>query len=304
MSFVVAGVVQRRKVGSPTRKAILMYMAGCASDDGSGVWTSKSNMAKDLEVGRRTVQRAVDELQEAGLISEVGQRKCKSGYTVEYRVNIEAVERLESTRDPAMSTRVTAAHVDVNPCQGDTGTRVTVAHVPVSQRHMNSPKNHPKNHPEKELPSGSSKKASPEGSAPAQDDLFGSGAVPEPIDDVMRAFQLWNEQASKSKWTPVEHYSRSRRANVKRRLKELGGIEGWKIALEKAAESEFIAEDPSWFKFDWIMKPANLIKLMEGNYNEKRKQKPDAAAEREKFLSAADRWDEEYNRRRGVPEHH
>lgn len=98
MSNIVSGIVQRRKVGSPTRKAVLMYMASCASDDGSGVWTSKSNMASDLEMGRRTIQVCVDDLLSGGLISKVGDRSCKNGFTAEYKLNIDAISRLGETR--------------------------------------------------------------------------------------------------------------------------------------------------------------------------------------------------------------
>lgn len=119
MSHVITGIVQRRKVGSPTRKAVLLFMAGCASDDGTGVWTSKANMADDLEMGRRTVQVCIDDLIAAGLISEVGQKPCRNGFTVEYRLNIDAILRLEPTRAGAAPvqdvhmTRAGAAPQDV-----------------------------------------------------------------------------------------------------------------------------------------------------------------------------------------------
>lgn len=120
MSNVVSGIVQRHKVGSPTRKAVLMFMAGCASDDGSGVWTSKANMAADLEMGKRTVQVCVDDLVRDGLISETGKRTCRNGYTVEYKLNLPAIQALESTRSDdireAELTRAGRAPVqDVHP---------------------------------------------------------------------------------------------------------------------------------------------------------------------------------------------
>lgn len=97
MSNVVSALVQKRKVGSPTRKAILMFMASCASDDGTGVWSSKATMARDLEMGKRTVQVSIDDLVSQGLISEVGTRSCAHGFTVEYRMNLDAICALEPT---------------------------------------------------------------------------------------------------------------------------------------------------------------------------------------------------------------
>lgn len=160
MSHVVSGLVQRRRVGSPTAKAVLMYMAGCASDDGSGIWTSKANMAADLEISRRSVQRAVDDLIAAGLVAESGRRPCSRGYTVEYRIVVEAVERLPSTRDrmdrPICQTgdtesHVTESHTNIANSTGDTESHVTPCHVTgdtvsrldVSQCHTNHPENHP-----------------------------------------------------------------------------------------------------------------------------------------------------------------
>lgn len=139
MSNVVAGIVQRKRVGSPTRKAVLMYMAGCASDDGSGVWASKANMARDLEMGRRTIQDAVDHLIKAGLIREVGQRECKNGYTVEYAVDLHAVQALEGTRAGAAPVR------EPHTCDDRTSTRAGAAHEPVREPRINHPRNHKKN---------------------------------------------------------------------------------------------------------------------------------------------------------------
>ena len=39
-----------------------MYMADKASDDGSGIWVSKKNMAADLEMAIRTLQTNVRDM--------------------------------------------------------------------------------------------------------------------------------------------------------------------------------------------------------------------------------------------------
>lgn len=99
MSNRVDAIVERKIVGSPTMKSVLGYMARRASDDGSGVWTSKSNIARDTEFKRRTVQLAIKELIEKGLIEAVGKRQFQNGETDEYCINLEAVRKLESTRE-------------------------------------------------------------------------------------------------------------------------------------------------------------------------------------------------------------
>ena len=51
-----------------------MYMADKASDDGSGIWVSKKNMAADLEMAIRTLQTNIKDMVSAGIITEAGQK--------------------------------------------------------------------------------------------------------------------------------------------------------------------------------------------------------------------------------------
>ena len=99
MSWDVQKAVADRRVGSPTKKAILMFFAARASDDGSGIWTAKQKMADQLEMNKRTVQRHIGEMIQSGLISEIGQRSCARGYTIEYRINLVALNELDLTDD-------------------------------------------------------------------------------------------------------------------------------------------------------------------------------------------------------------
>jgi len=98
MSNKISSTIQTQKVGSSTKKAILMYMADKASDDGTGIWVSKSNMAADLEMTDRAVRQHIKEMVSMGIIAEAGQRKCRYGYTIDYSINMHAISRLESTR--------------------------------------------------------------------------------------------------------------------------------------------------------------------------------------------------------------
>lgn len=104
MSNLVSTAVQKRVVGSALRKAVLLYMADKAADDGTGIWASKVTMACDLEVSDRAIRLAVSAMLDAGLIAEVGQRNRRNGYTVEYAIILDAIERLPRTREyPASS---------------------------------------------------------------------------------------------------------------------------------------------------------------------------------------------------------
>lgn len=100
MSNLVSNVIQTKLIGSPTKKAILMYMADKASDDGSGIWVSKGNMAADLEMSSRAVRIHIKDMLAMGVLKVSGQKECRNGYTIDYQINLEIVSTLPSTRPP------------------------------------------------------------------------------------------------------------------------------------------------------------------------------------------------------------
>ena len=121
MSNTVTAIAKRRVVGSSARKAVLMYLADSASEDGSGIWTSKRNIARDLEMSRRTVQAHIEGMTQAGILREVGQKPCVNGYTVEYAIDMASLAALPSTRDgdDRRSTRTGAADAPVQDMHGN-----------------------------------------------------------------------------------------------------------------------------------------------------------------------------------------
>ncbi|WP_417702263.1 helix-turn-helix domain-containing protein [Pseudophaeobacter sp.] len=143
MSIEIHALIKRRVVGSPTKKAILLYMADAASDDGSGIWVSKGNMALDLEMkSKRTVQTNIADLVEAGIVSEVGQRKCKNGFTVEYRINLNTVSSLPQTRAANAPVPQHIAGALNARVQEMRPTGAGDAPPPVQEMHPNHPLNH------------------------------------------------------------------------------------------------------------------------------------------------------------------
>jgi len=99
MSNECTTLVQKRRLGSPTRKAVMMYLADRASDDGSGIWTSKSHIAADTELGKRSVQKVIKDFEQEGLLLKIGTRPCQNGYTYEYKLILDGIRKLPSTRD-------------------------------------------------------------------------------------------------------------------------------------------------------------------------------------------------------------
>lgn len=118
MSWKVATLCSERRFGSPVRKQIIMYLADKASDDGSGIWCSKGTIARQTELGETTVKRAISEFLSEGVLVETGRRPCMNGYTAIYRIDLDAVERLEVICDPDMGTGSRADGVRSGPGRG------------------------------------------------------------------------------------------------------------------------------------------------------------------------------------------
>lgn len=118
--------------------------------------------------------------------------------------------------------------------------------------------------------------------------------APTPANDVSEAVVIYNQAADRRGWPKVQKSTPNRSKQIKARLKDCDGIEGWKIAIEKAEASDFICgrTPKPWtgFGFDWVIKAQNFTKLMEGNYDnrvnnaaqpaQRRENRPDPALER------------------------
>lgn len=81
-----------------------------------------------------------------------------------------------------------------------------------------------------------------------------------------QAFDLFSASAQRAEWPKPQKFSQARKRSILARLKECGGIDGWRVALGKAEASDFLGNS-SWFGLDWMLKPQNFTKLMEGNYD-------------------------------------
>jgi len=108
----------------------------------------------------------------------------------------------------------------------------------------------------------------------AQLDLL-SGAEkavpPGPI--AQAAFDAWNERAKKFGWPMATVLGNGRPAKLREQVKELGGVHQWSALLDKCGTSDFlcgraqsVGRKPFTFTLDWLLKPANMLKVREGNY--------------------------------------
>jgi hypothetical protein len=85
------------------------------------------------------------------------------------------------------------------------------------------------------------------------------------------AFACWNEAAERHpRWPKAEKLTPARRTSLKARLREAGGLDGFRGVLERAERSSFVRDEMHGWSLDWFLKPANFTKVREGNYDRDR----------------------------------
>lgn len=89
-------------------------------------------------------------------------------------------------------------------------------------------------------------------------------------EEIASAVSDYNVAATASGWPTVQKLTTARKAALRARLKDAGGIEGWRIALSKARASPHCngQNDRGWTaSFDFLTQQSSFAKLMEGNYD-------------------------------------
>ena len=93
-------------------------------------------------------------------------------------------------------------------------------------------------------------------------------ATPQPVGSALPALDIWNEACDATGWARVKKFTPSRQAALRARIRD-DGIDGWEAAIARARTSPLLAAQPppTWFDFDFIVKPGNFAKLIEGKYD-------------------------------------
>lgn len=87
------------------------------------------------------------------------------------------------------------------------------------------------------------------------------------------AVKAWNALAGAKGLPKVQTLTQARKVSLHIRLSELGGPAGWADLLRKVQASRFLCgeNEKGWTAdFDWVLKPANLTKIMEGKYDDRK----------------------------------
>jgi hypothetical protein len=94
MSNHLISMAYKRDLRTAMRKSVMVLLADKASDDGSGIYASKQTMADELCCSKQTVIDTVKAFLGEGLLIEIGQRRNANGFTVEYGINVAALEAI------------------------------------------------------------------------------------------------------------------------------------------------------------------------------------------------------------------
>jgi len=91
---------------------------------------------------------------------------------------------------------------------------------------------------------------------------------PEP-DQIPIAFAAYNRMALKAGLSQASSLSPKRRGAIRARLKECGGLDGWNVALEKVAASDFCTGQRGEWRadLDFILQASSFTKILEGSYD-------------------------------------
>jgi hypothetical protein len=74
--------------------------------------------------------------------------------------------------------------------------------------------------------------------------------------------------------SPPSKVNPTRQQQCHARLGELKTLDQWREVCQRVARSSFLTGQETRWKacFDWLLKPANLVKVIEGNYDDERDQ--------------------------------
>jgi len=233
----------------------------------SNSWKSfmRSNLILAAETGMSVTRllEARKNLVEAGLIKfKSGKKKREAGaYFIVHEIDdpkLKDVDETIFTREPGMD-KTTKSGTQSGTESGTESVTVSVTEsVTVSGTESEKKPDDNNRFKDKDKDRGKEKgkKKSP-----------AAAAAPLPLKKVMENYNLICNRFPK-----VTEFSKSRKAAAGARLKEHGYDKVMKM-LQMAAESDFLAgsNERNWVaSYDWLMRPTNFVKVLEGHYENRR----------------------------------
>ena len=107
-------------------------------------------------------------------------------------------------------------------------------------------------------------------------------SLSQPADDeIAKALSFYQSVAARNGWSMVEKMTTARKSSLKARLRDAGGLDGWKTQILRAEQSDFICGkvtgrngQPFKCSFDFLAQQQSFIKLMEGTYDNRQSPRP------------------------------
>ena len=172
---------------------------------------------------------------------------------------------VETPVESGVETHGGGSGKNANDARADSASRpATNGHVPANGSWQT-----PVEHVDETLPSSLSSLSSRPSHPSQESNLVSYGTRDD--DAELQAFNAWNEAAARvGRWPKVRKLDADRKAKIRTRLKDCGGLAGFLAVLARAEASRFCREEMTAFALDWLLKPANFRKVAEGNYDDKR----------------------------------
>ena len=272
----------------PLMKAVLLTLADDCEHDGTKAFTSVARIADECEIGTRTVDSLLVQLQQHGLISL--QARHRQHRPATWRLELKA---LAASADPDRlaalvlrpETQAAAGLVDhfstSDPQQAATLAHLDPQHVATLATDTNPSR--PATVCDPKVPDPQNLNPDPQISNPDPQHVATEPREPsttctekkevqlaltpsEPTLSAESLQSLWNELISTPKCNEL---TPQRRRQAQARLRERG-LDGMRVVIERLNANQFLRgdNDRGWRpNFDWVLKPANIAKVLEGAYD-------------------------------------
>lgn len=102
-----------------------------------------------------------------------------------------------------------------------------------------------------------------------ESDIFSSENIPPSPHLEKVALELYNAMAERTGLPKAQRLNDARKGKLRARLKEAGGIDGWKVAMGEVEASTFLtgANDRGWrASLDFVLQESSFTRIMEGAY--------------------------------------
>lgn len=262
---------------------VALALADFANDDGSRIFPHVETLAKKARLSVRATQNALESLREDAVLIPLANTAGGRGKSVEYRMDVERVKNLRPEEKGAVRDKEGCSTQPERVQENAERVQSATSHIEEPPEPSKYP---PRNPPAASPPPASSKPG-----------LFDTDDDPpqlEPGSPLDQAYQVYAEIAERAGWAQIQKRTGGRDASLRKRLKDIGGTAGWKLALEKAEASDFLCgrtpgregQSPFRADLDFLIRESSFVKLMEGKYDNRGEPAPSAGGG---YLAAAGR---------------